>query len=568
MPRRTLLERLLDEEGGALHLLADHDPREIQERLSRTALREQVIQRAAWMRSVGIRPGDRVVLALPTTPVLISAFLGALWLGATPVPVPEPRRGPAGATSIERLCSVVADCAPRALLCEARCVASLTKLRLGIPLLAPSLGTGAVPPQEGARSRDPAFIQYTAGSTGDPKGVVVTLENVQANLRAIGEAVRVTREDRVVSWLPLFHDMGLVGTLLFSLYWGAELYLYSPVGFVMQPVGWLRAITAHRGTLSAAPHFAYSLCAHKLPDRALEGLELSSWRMALDGSEPVRPENVRAFVERFAPCGFAPRAYHPVYGLSEATLAVTFPELGRGARFDRVGRAHLAAGEALPVDDGEDEPVRTVSVGRALAGLSVQICAVPSGAPLGERRVGEICVRGSSVSPRYLGEEGPDRELLRTGDLGYLADGELFVVDRLKDVIIQGGANVFPSDVEAAAATVAGVRKGRVVAFGVDLPDEGTEAVVVAAEVRTRLFHRRIEAEIRSAVLRQCGVTVAQVALLRPRTLSLTTSGKLVRQRTRADYLAGRLGGRLAPPAALGRAHERLSAFVQWASQR
>ncbi len=334
---------------------------------------------------------------------------------------------------------------------------------------------------------------------------------------------------------------GLVGTLLFSLYWELPLHLFSPVGFVLRPVGWLEAIAAHRATLSPAPHFAYSLCAFKLRDEAIARLDLSSWRLALDGAEPVRAANARAFLERFARNGLRPAAYHPVYGLSEATLAVALPRVGEGLRVERVSREALARGEAaLAQHDGPGSArdfVEVVSVGFPVEGLEVEIRSTIDDLPLPERRLGEICVRGSSVSPRYYGEEGKTRDVLRTGDLGYLAGGALFVTDRIKDIIIQGGTNVYPTDVETAAAEVEGVRKGRVVAFGLTKATEGTEEIVVAAEARSKAVRSELAAAIRTTVRERTGVVLDEIVLLDPGTLPLTTSGKLMRSRVREGYL-------------------------------
>jgi acyl-CoA synthetase (AMP-forming)/AMP-acid ligase II len=318
----------------------------------------------------------------------------------------------------------------------------------------------------------------------------------------------------------------------------------SPVGFVLRPVSWLEAISAHRGTLSPAPHFAYSLCAYKIRDEALAGLDLSSWRLALDGAEPIRAQNARAFIERLRPRGFRPEAYAPVYGLSEATLAVTFPRLGEGVRVDRVSRDALGRGVAEPAPPGAPtsarDVVEVVAVGRPLEGMRVEIRS-PRGESVPERSLGEICVSGSSVSPRYLGQGGPARSGLHTGDIGYLADGVLYVTERLKDIIIQGGSNLYPSDLEAAAAEVSGVRSGRVVAFGVADAEEGTEDVVIAAEVRSGTDRGALQGAIRAAVQRRTGVVVGDVVLLDPGTLPLTTSGKLMRSRVRESYAAGSL---------------------------
>jgi acyl-CoA synthetase (AMP-forming)/AMP-acid ligase II len=549
MSESTFLARLVHGRGAgrslsALHFLSDREPKVIRQSLDRQAVAAAASASAAVLASAGVREGDAVVIALGTGPAFVGWLLGAMWIGAVPVPVPSPTAASREA-GVDRFETVITHSAPRAIVGDEHALSLARSAGTTAALLAASAPSrhGAVPLAAESEER-PAFIQYTAGSTGAPKGVVVTLKNLRGNLEAIGKAVRVSSEDRIVSWLPLYHDMGLVGALLFSLYWDVPLYLMSPVGFVLRPVGWLEAISAHRGTLSPAPHFAYSLCAYKLRDEALGALDLSSWRLALDGAEPIRARNARSFIERFQPRGFRPEAYAPVYGLSEATLAVTFPDLGEGVRVDRVSRDALARGVAEPAPPGAPgsarDVVELVAVGRPLEGMRVEIRSA-SGEAAPERTLGEICVSGSSVSPRYLGRGGPARSVLHTGDIGYLADGVLYVTERLKDIIIQGGSNVYPSDLEAAAAEVSGVRSGRVVAFGVADAEEGTEDVVIAAEVRSGADRGALRGAIRAAVQRRSGVVVGDVVLLDPGTLPLTTSGKLMRSRVRESYAAGSL---------------------------
>jgi acyl-CoA synthetase (AMP-forming)/AMP-acid ligase II len=494
-----------------LHFLDDRKPSVIVHRLDRDAIARTAAASARTLEAMGVRDGDRVLIALGTSPAFVGWVLGAMSIGAVPVPVPPAARG----AGTERFARVLSDARPRAL------VTGDAQQIIGEPC--------------DRASRDVAFVQYTAGSTSSPKGVVVTFDNLSANLDAIGRAVRVSPNDRIVSWLPLHHDMGLVGALLFALHFDVPLFLFSPIGFVFRPVSWLEAISAHRATLSPAPHFAYSVCAHKLRDDALAGLDLSSWRLALDGAEPIRADNARAFIARFAPYGFAPSAYHPVYGLAEATLAVAMPDVGEGLRAERVSRSELARGRAI---SSYEDAIDVVAVGRPLAGLSIEIRS-PEGMVLPDRQLGEICVRGTSVTPRYLGDTGPDRDRLMTGDLGYLDDGVLYVADRLKDIIIHAGLNVYPAALEAAAGDVPGVRKGRVVAFGVTEPAQGTEGVVVAAEVHRG--QRDLAARIRAAVERQTGIVLREVVLLDPGTLPLTTSGKLMRSRVRERFEANEL---------------------------
>jgi acyl-CoA synthetase (AMP-forming)/AMP-acid ligase II len=296
-------------------------------------------------------------------------------------------------------------------------------------------------------------------------------------------------------------------------------------------------MTQRRATLTVAPNFAYSLLARKVPTDHLAGVDLSSLRAAVNGAEPVDPATAEAFAERFGPLGFRRESYLPVYGLAEATLSVTVPPPGRLWRVDIVDRDALASGrKAMPASEGAGY----VSVGSALDGHGIQVVDPDTGHPLPERCLGEIVVRGPSVSPGYFGEPPRvDPDLVHTGDLGYVADGELFVVDRLKDLVIIAGRSYAPSDIERAAETVEGVRLGRSVAFGVPLRDAGTDGIVLVAEARGDMD--RVRDEVERAIGTSVGVSPAQVLLVAPRTLMRTSSGKIMRRDARERYLAGML---------------------------
>ena len=526
----SLLGRLLAPGGPGLHFLDERDPTRVALALDAHALREGARATAALLRERGVAPGQRVVLGLPNGPDLVLWLLGALWCGALPVVLPAP----GGAAARARLQAVLRACRPAA------CVLPEGEASAGVRhAFAPGArGEPAAAGRPVAERRAPrAFLQYTAGSTGAPKGVVVTRRGLAANLEGIGQAVQVRGDDRVYAWLPLFHDMGLVGALLFSLWWRLPLFLATPRSFVLRPSSWLRGISAHRATLSPAPHFAYALCAERLRAADLEGLSLDCWRLALDGAEPVRAASAAAFVQRFARVGLRPGAYTPVYGMAEATLALTLPPPGRGLKVDAVRAAPLARGVAAPALPG-DEAAHVVCVGRPLPGHRLQVRARAGGALLPERQVGEVWVRGPSLSRGYWGARGVRRRrgALRTGDLGYLADGELYLVGRLKDLIISGGANLHPEELERAAEGVPGVGTGRSVAFGA--PGGGTERPTLLVEVRRPTQQARLTREVADAVRAQTGVSAA-VVLVPPRTLPRTPSGKRMRQAARALYLEG-----------------------------
>ena len=526
----SLISRLLAPGGPGLHYLEERDPTRVALALDSGALREEARATAALLRQAGVAPAQRVVLALPNGPDLVAWLLGALWCGALPVVLPAPE----GEEARARLESLLPACRP---------VACVLPEGVGAGKVRHTFAPGArgEPAKAGrpvAERRAPlAFLQYTAGSTGAPKGVAVTRRGLAANLEGIGHAVQVRNDDRVYSWLPLFHDMGLVGALLFSLWWRLPLFLATPRAFVMRPSSWLRGISAHRATLSPAPHFAYALCAERLRDADLQGLSLDCWRLALDGAEPVRAASAEAFVRRFASVGLRPGAYAPVYGMAEATLALTLPPPGRGLKVDRVRTAPLARGVAAPALPG-DEATSVVCVGRPLPGHRLQVRASSTGVLLPERQVGELWVQGPSLSRGYWGARGVRvrRGALRTGDLGYLADGELYLVGRLKDLIIAGGANLHPEELERAAEGVPGVGTGRCVAFGV--PGGGTERPTLLVEVRRPGQRPQLVREVADAVRAQTGVSAA-VLLVPPRALPRTPSGKRKRQAARALFLEG-----------------------------
>lgn len=525
---KPVLDRLLAPGGPGVTFVEDRDPTRVAFEAGPQSIAAAARATAGVLRRRGVRTGDRVALRLPTGPDFLWWFFGALSLGALPIPLPAPSplaRGPD-----ERLKSVMRDARPKVVVDEALAEASRAA---GAAL------SGAEAPV-GRPAASAAYLQYTSGSTGRPRGVIVTWGNLAANLESIGRAVKVTKDDRVFSWLPLFHDMGLVGTLLFSLWWRLPLFLCSPQSFTFRPGNWLRGVSAHRATLSPAPHFAYVLCAERLRERDLQGLDLSSWRLALDGSEPVGERGARAFVDRFAGCGFDPKALFPVYGLAEATLAVTLPEPGARLHVDRVLRTPLARERKAVPSESRVDTASFVSVGRVVEGHTLTIQHPRTRAVLGEREVGEVTLEGPSISPGYFGRS-PRRGPLRTGDLGYLAGGRLYLVGRAKDLIIAGGVNVHPEDAEELAAALPGVKPGRVTAFGAPDPSTGTERLVIAFEPKLMAMGPDVARAIRTCLIERLGIS-AEVVPLPSRSLPLTPSGKRMRATSRAIYLRGDWG--------------------------
>jgi len=501
---------------------------------------------AGALEAAGVGARDRVLLSLEDPRVLGAWFLGAIGRGIIPVVLP-PATGFGNETRHrQRIAGIVADCSPRLAVVEdaARWPFDLKCIERPPIVEADAVGAvGRSRPLSDQPLEEVAFLQYTSGSTGEPKGVVVTHENLVSNLSAISCGMGVAPGERMISWLPLHHDMGLVGALLWPIFCGGETFIMTPLTFLSQPAAWLRAVARYRGTATVAPNFAYSVCARKVKDRDLDGVDLSTLRLAMCGAEPVDNDVVRAFETRLARYGLRRGVFYPVYGLAEATLAVAFPEPGAQVIVDVVDRTELASGCAEPARPGTAYAQEIVSVGRALPGHSVEIVSASTGLACAERRVGEVVVRGPSIAPRYWSESvETKRSALGTGDLGYLVDNRLYLVDRLKDIIIIAGKNYSPTDIETAAADVHGVRMGRVVAFGSRRPELGTEVTVLVAEIDP--YSDRDPAAVRTAITaavrRRIGLD-PEVIIVRPGWVDKTTSGKLRRRACVAQYQAGSL---------------------------
>jgi fatty-acyl-CoA synthase len=550
----SLFLRAQAEPGRPAVFLREDDGRD--ETVTYGGLWRQSAALAGGLRSDGIAKGDTVALMLPTGNDFLRAFQGILIAGAVPVPIYPPVRLDRLDDYVARQSGILANAGVRALITipRARPVASI--LGPAVPTL--RLTTTAQELIERGESvsapegdgGDPAFVQYTSGSTGHPKGVLLTHDNLLANIRAIGAGVDVRPTDVGASWLPLYHDMGLIGSWLFCLHQGLPLSLQSPLSFLARPERWLWAIHEHRATLSAAPNFAYELCVRKVSDAVIEGLDLSSWRCALNGSEPVNPDTLDRFVERFARHGFRREAMLPVYGLAENSVALCFPPPGRGPRLDRVERGPFEKhGRAEPAATGDTSALVFSSVGSALPEHEVRIVD-EAGEEVPERTLGRLVFKGPSMTRGYFRQPEATAAItlsggfLDSGDLAYRADGEHFVAGRRKDLIIKAGRNLVPQEIEEAAAQVPGVRRGCVVAFGVTAAEIGTERLVVVAETRATepATRDRIVAQITARVTDAVGAPPDAVALVPPGAVPKTSSGKIRRNATRDLHLAGTLG--------------------------
>jgi acyl carrier protein len=520
---------------------------------------------AAGLAQRGIGRGDTVALMLPTSRDFFLSFAGTLLAGATPVPIYPPFRADRISEYAERQSAILANAGARLLVTFREAASAANLLKPLVPSLegvvtaealvrsdvAIPLGT-----QLHSRANDLALLQYTSGSTGNPKGVMLTHANLLANVRSIGEALGLRNEDVGVSWLPLYHDMGLIGAWLMPLYFGLPVVVMSPLAFLSRPAKWLRAFHRYRGTIGAAPNFAYELAAAKISDEEIQGVDLSPWRAALNGAEPVLPATLDRFVARFAAYGFRRETLLPVYGLAEASLAVTIPQVGRGPLVDRLDRTAFAQdGRAVPVapeTPAEDlNVISFVSVGPPVPRHEVRIVN-DRGEDLAERREGQLWFRGPSTTQGYYRNEEATAALLpeglaagwvNSGDRAYRADGEIYITGRVKDIIIHAGHNLYPHEIEDCVAHVAGVRKGCVVAFGATDPVAGTERLVIVAESRER--NRDAREKLAQAIFAQVTETLGEppdkVEVVPPNAIPKTSSGKLRRDATKQRFLSGEL---------------------------
>jgi fatty-acyl-CoA synthase len=512
-------------------------------------LHEQAKGYAAALQAHGVRPGDHVALLSPTTRPLVTAIQGTWLAGATIVVLPLPMR----LSSIEEF---VVQTRRRIRHADARLVvvdpelAAVVSPEPGDPpmvsfddLAAGDAARWVRPPDDPDRL---AILQFTSGSTSDPKGVMLPDRVLCANLDAVAEAAGLDPdEDVLVSWLPLYHDMGLVGLLTLPMSTGARLVLGAPQDFTAKPARWMEWISTYGGTATAGPNFSWVLATRAL-ERS-EPLDLSRLRVALNGAEPIDPDQVEAFVAAGRRHGLRPEAVFPAFGMAEVAIGGTFPAPLSGMVTDCVDRRVLETERyAAPTDPGVEGSRRLPLLGRPVPGLEIRVVDPDTGVPLREREVGELEIRGTSVTPGYYRRPDANAELfhdgwLRTGDLSYLLDGQLVMCGRIKDVIIVGGRNLFPEDVERAVGRLEGVRAGNVIAFGVE-GDRGRESLVVVAESRAvdddlAAVRRLVAERVRDAV----GVPAKDIVLVAPGTLPKTSSGKLQRSLCKRYYRDGRL---------------------------
>jgi acyl-CoA synthetase (AMP-forming)/AMP-acid ligase II len=525
-PKFDTLIEMLDAAALSGRSLFFVDRNELDTEVPMADIRRQARSAAAGLVRAGVRPGDRVALVLPTGPEFVACFFGVLYAGAIPVPLYPPVR-------LGKLDEYRQRTAAMLRAVRAELVVTEDRIRPLLEAVGARCRTAAE--LAGTENRDidvsaddVALIQFSSGTTHDPKPVALTHRNLLYNLAAIAEYfTEAGMPDQVgVTWLPLYHDMGLIGNLLTAFYLPRPLVLLPPELFLAVPAAWLRAISRHRGTVTAAPNFAFGLCVKRIRDDELAGVNLSSWRLCLNGAELTNAEVQRRFGERFGPWGFDAQAFTPVYGLAEASLAVTFKPPGTAFRTFELGDREL------------------VSTGRPLAGVDVEIRGddfrrLPDG------EVGHIFVRGPSVMSGYFGREDLTGQVLTDGwldcgDLGFVYDGELFLCGRTKETVIIRGANHAPQDFEAALDGLTGVRTGCAVAVGYLPADAEDEALAMLVET-TGDAPEGLASEVAARVLQHTGIAVGHVELLAPGTLPRTSSGKMRRLEARSQWLAGTL---------------------------
>lgn len=505
---------------------------------------------AAGLQARGVKPGDHVALLGPTTRNLITA-IQAVWLvGATLVTMPLPMRMGALEAFIDHTRRRIRSSDSVMVLIDTEMMVFVEPIEGDAPFVSlDELCSGDGPGSddyERPRS-DPdamAVLQFTSGSTSEPKGVMLKHSNICHNLDGAWEAAGMTHTDRLVSWLPLYHDMGLIGMLTVPMSLGTDLVQGAPQDFLARPLRWMRWLSDFGGTATAGPNFAYALATRALR-RCEEPFELSQVRLFLNGAEPVDPVTFRKFFDAGERFGLDPGAAFPAFGMAEVCIAGTFPEPGRGLRTDWVDKRALEIDQvAVQVEPDSEGAVELVLLGRPVPGMEMRIVDPSTGEELPDRRVGELQMRGDAVTTGYYKLPDATEELLgggwlRTGDLSYTVEGELIVCGRSKDVIIVGGRNVYPQDIEKVVGDLDGVRTGNVIAFGVD-GRHGAQNIIVVAESKGGDLPE-IRRRVTSVITQAEGIPPKEVILVEPGTVPKTSSGKLQRSAAKVSYEQGDL---------------------------
>jgi len=507
---------------------------------------------AARLSQAGLQPGQMVAIMLPTCKEYLFSFYGVLLAGGVPVPLYPPARLTTIEDHMTRHVGILKSAGATIMITipEAKALAYLLRAQVESlrAVLMPSdlEGSGAGFAPVRGKSGDIGFLQYTSGSTGNPKGVVLSHTNLLVNVRAMGKAVSAGPGDVFVSWLPLYHDMGLIGGCFATMFLGFPVVLMSPLAFLSRPGSWMRAIHRHRGTISGGPNFSYELCLRRIPDEEMEGIDLSSWRFAFNGAEPVSPDTITAFSEKFSRWGFRRNALSPVYGLAECTVGVSFTTPGEPWRMDALDRGKFTqTGEAVPARSDDPAPLRVVGCGHVIEGHDLRVVDA-AGLELADGQEGLLQFRGPSATSGYYRSPEATKKLfdgdwLNTGDRAYLKEGMVYITGREKDIIIRGGRNISPYELEQAVGDLAGVRRGCVAVFGSRDASTGTERMVVLAEMRDAdaSRHSDLKRMINELAVSLTGAPADDIVLAPPATVPKTSSGKIRRTAAREFYERG-----------------------------
>lgn len=514
---------------------------------------------ARFLMARGLEKNDKVVLMMPTSQEFVSAFFGILLAGGVPVPVSQPTGPGHQAKHLAHVAHITCDCEAKFFITYQRMEMiiggsdAIQRMKTNFIFFddifhdpTAIIHTGPLPRLS---ADDVALIQYTSGTTSLPKGVVLTHGNLLNNMHAIGMACVPATDDVSISWLPLYHDMGLIGALLTAIYYRVPLILMRPEAFIFKPHWWLENIGRFKATICVAPNFGYHYCTTRISDSQCDQFELGSWRIAMNGAEPIDRLTLKKFYEKFKPSGLRPNVFLPVYGMAENSLAVTFPTLDTPTFVRRFDRQRLQE-EKIAIDSSAKDPQRyidLVSVGYPIVGQEIRI-ADTRGRTLSERSVGEILVKGASLTQGYYRNAEATQQAIKdgwlhTGDLGFILEGRLFVSGRIKEMIIKRGQNIYPYDVERIAATTDGVRLGSSVAFAVENHDAGTEDLVLVCETILTDLEKiaAMEKEIGNKILSTLGIRPDRIIIVTKGTVPKTTSGKLQRIKTKRMYLTGTL---------------------------
>lgn len=556
---QTLIEVLERRAVDKPDFLIFMDLKNREQRVSASDVLEKARVVAQYLMARGLGKNDKVVVMLPTGAHFAYVYFGILIAGGVPVPVSQPAGTSNLAKYLDNLTHIIHDC-------EGKFFITYEKIKLiagsllnisnlvGGFLFDDEIFADPVPADQYkkcpvVRTDDLALLQYTSGTTGKPKGVMLSHKNLLHNIHGIGVASRMTADDVGISWLPMYHDMGLIGGFLTTLYWDITLVLMSPEAFIFRPIWWMENISRYRVTMGVAPNFGYHYCVSRIDDVDLHRLDLSSWRLALNGAEPVDRITLNKFIEKFRPCGLRDNIFLPVYGMAENSLAATFPSLDATTVVRRFDRDKLEA-ENIAVDSksqNNKEYIDLVSVGYPLMGQEIRIVD-EQGRTLNEREVGEICVKSHSLMGGYYKNQKASAESivdgwLHSGDMGFILDGLLFISGRKKEMIIKRGKNIYPYDVERIASTVKGIRLGCCAAFDVHNEEQGTEDLVLVCEttVKDKEALEKLKQEVHKEILAKLGIAPDDIRLVPRETIPKTTSGKTQRYLCKRFYLEGEL---------------------------